>query len=95
MFGGVLNAEYVKLMEEHEKLPEGKPKQERLKQPDLMLDPVIEAYARAIGLALGRAEYQSLIQRVIPELTNYYKYRNKQSTKGLQELINKYRIPQR
>ena len=32
------------------------------------------------------------MQQVIPDLTNYYKYRNKQSTKGLQELINKYRL---
>ena len=31
------------------------------------------------------------MQQVIPDLTNYYKYRHNQSTKGLQELINKYR----
>jgi hypothetical protein len=92
LFGRVLRADYMKQMNEYEKLPEGKPKQERLKQLDLLLDPIIDAYAHAAGLALGRSEFQVLMQQVIPDLTNYYKYRNKQSTKGLQELINKYRL---
>jgi hypothetical protein len=92
LLGRVLNVEYGRQMEEYEKLPEGRARQDRLKQLDLLLDPIIDAYARAAGLALGRSEYQTLMQQVIPDLTNYYKYRNKKSTKGLQELINKYRI---
>lgn len=92
LLGRLLNFDYLKQMEEYEKLPEGKPKQERLKQIDLLLDPMIDAYARATGLALGRQEYQTLMQQVIPDLTKYYKYRNNQSTKGLQQLIDKYRI---
>jgi hypothetical protein len=92
LLGRVLRADYVKQMEEYEKLPEGKPKEERLKQLDLLLDPIIDAYAHAVGLAVGRPEFQTLMQQVVPDLANYYKYRNKQSTKGLQELINKYRI---
>jgi hypothetical protein len=40
---------------------------------------------------MGRQEYVQLMQQVIPDLTTYYKYRNNQSTKGLQQLINKYR----
>lgn len=92
LLGRVLRADYVKQMDEYEKLPEGKPKQERLKQLDLLLDPIIDAFAHAAGLALGRPEFQTMMQQIIPDLTNYYKYRNKQSTKGLQELINKYRL---
>jgi tetratricopeptide (TPR) repeat protein len=92
LLGRVLHADYVKQMDEYEKLPEGKARQERLKQLDLMLDPIVDAYAHAAGLALGRPEYQTLMQQVIPDLTNYYKYRNRKSTKGLQELINKYRL---
>lgn len=92
LLGRVLHADYVKEMDEYEKLPEGKAKQERLRELDLLLDPIVDAYAHAAGLALGRPEYQTLMQQVIPDLTNYYKYRNKKSTKGLQELINKYRI---
>lgn len=91
LLGRVMHAEYVKQMEAYEGLPEGKQKQETLKKIDALLDPIIDVYARAAGLALGRQEYQRLMQQVIPDLTTYYKYRNNQSTKGLQQLINKYR----
>lgn len=91
LLGRVIHAEYVKEMEAFEKLPDNKQKQETRKRLDGVLDTIIEAYAQAAGLALGRPEYQQLMQQVIPDLTNYYKYRNKDSTKGLKELINKYR----
>ncbi len=92
LLGRVVHADYVKQMEAYEKMPDGKEKQETLKKLDALLDTIIDAYARAAGLAVGRQEYQSLMQQVIPDLTNYYKYRNNQSTKGLQQLINKYRV---
>ena len=91
LLGRVLHADYVKQMDAYKALPEGKQTRETLKKLDALLDPIIEAYARAAGLALGRPEYQPLMQQVIPDLTNYYKYRNNQSTKGLQQLIDKYR----
>lgn len=91
LLGRVMHADYVTQMEAYEGLPEGKQKQETLKKLDALLDPIIEAYARAAGLAMGRQEYVPLMQQVIPDLTTYYKYRNNQSTKGLQQLINKYR----
>jgi tetratricopeptide (TPR) repeat protein len=91
LLGRVIHADYVKQMEAYEAIPEGKQKQERLKELDAVLDTIIDAYARAAGLAMGRPEFQALMQQVIPDLTNYYKYRHNQSTKGLQELINKYR----
>lgn len=91
LLGRVIHAEYVKEMEAFEKLPDNKQKQETRKRLDGVLDTIIEAYAQAAGLALNRPEYQQLMQQVIPDLTNYYKYRNKDSTRGLKELINKYR----
>ena len=69
-------------MKSYEEMPEGRPKQDALKKLEVVLDSVIDAYARAAGLATGRAEYQPLLQQVILDLTNYYKYRHK-STKGL------------
>ncbi len=92
LLGRVINADYVKDMAAYEAMPDGKPKQETLKKLNVVLDTIIDAYARAAGLATGRQEYQLLMQQVIPDLTNYYKYRNNQSTKGLKELINKYRL---
>jgi len=92
LLGRVIHADYVKQMEAYEALPEGKQKQETLKKLDAVLDTIIDAYARAAALATGRPEYQPLMQQVIPDLTNYYKYRNNQSTNGLQQLINKYKV---
>lgn len=91
LLGRITHADYVKQMEAYEALPEGKQKQETLTKLNALLDSIIDMYARAAGLAIGRPEYQQLMQQVIPDLTNYYKYRHNQSTKGLQQLINKYR----
>jgi hypothetical protein len=77
----------------YESMPDGKAKQDARKQLDALLDNMIEVYARAAGLATGRVEYQRLLQQVIPDLTAYYKHRNNQSIKGLQQLINRYRPP--
>jgi hypothetical protein len=90
LLGRVINVDYLEQTKRYEAMPEGKAKQDALKNLETILDSVIEAYARAAGLATGRAEYQTLLQQVIPDLTNYYKYRHK-STKGLSQLINQYR----
>ena len=91
LLGRVINADYLAQMKDYEAMPEGKPKQDTLRNLETVLDSMIDAYARAAGLATGRPEYQTLLQQVIPDLTIYYKYRHNQSTKGLQELINRYR----
>ena len=90
LLGRIIDADYVVQMKSYEEMPEGKPKLEALNKLEAVLDSVIDAYARAAGLATGRAEYQPLLQQVILDLTTYYKYRYK-STKGLPELINQYR----
>ena len=87
----VINADYVVQKDAYEAMKDGKSKQEAQKNLDGLVDSMIDAYARAVGLATGRVEYQSLLQTVIPDLTNYYKNRHNQSIKGLQELINRYR----
>jgi tetratricopeptide (TPR) repeat protein len=91
LLGRVINADYLSQMKTYETMPEGKAKQDALKTLETALDSMIDAYARAAALALGRPEYQTLLQQVIPDLTTYYKYRHNQSTKGLQELINRYK----
>jgi len=90
LLGRVINADYAAQMKSYEEMPEGKPKEDALKKLEPVLDSVIDAYARAAGLATGRAEYQTLLQQVILDLTTCYKYRYK-STKGLPQLINQYR----
>jgi tetratricopeptide (TPR) repeat protein len=87
----VMNADYLLQMDAYEVMPDGKAKQDTQKNLDALLDSMIETYARAAGLATGRVEYQTLLTQVIPDLTIYYKRRNNQSIKGLQQLINRYR----
>ena len=87
----VMNADYLLQMDAYEVMPDGKARQDAQQKLDALLDSMIETYARAAGLATGRAEYQTLLQQVIPDLTIYYKRRNNDSIKGLQQLINRYR----
>ena len=90
LIGRVISADYVAQMKIYEEMPEGKIKQEAREKVEELLDSVIDMYAQAVGLATGRAEYQELLQQLIPDLTNYYQHRHK-STKGLPQLINQYR----
>ena len=94
LLGRVIYADYLSQEDAFELMPDGKAKQDARKQLEVVLDSMIDAYARAAGLATGRVEYQRLMQQVIPDLTTYYKRRNNESIKGLKQLINRYR-PQR
>lgn len=87
----VINTDYLVQKDAYEAMKDGKSKQEAQRELERLLDSMIEAYARAVALATGRVEYQSLLQSVILDLTMYYKTRHNQSLKGLQELINRYR----
>jgi tetratricopeptide (TPR) repeat protein len=91
LLGRVINADYVAQLKAYDSLPEGKAKQDAATELNSMLDRVIDNYARAAALATGRAEYQTLLQQVIPDLTTYYKQRNDGSINGLQQLINRYK----
>lgn len=88
----VINADYLSQMAAYESMADGPAKQDAQKKLEALLDSMIETYARAAGLATGRAEYQTLLQQVVPDLTTYYKFRHNQSTQGLQQLINRYRL---
>ncbi len=91
LLGRIISVDYIAQMHSYEAMPEGASKQEALKKLETVLDSMIDTYARAAGLATGRAEYQILLQQVIPDLTFFYKYRHNQSIKGLRQLINRYR----
>jgi tetratricopeptide (TPR) repeat protein len=88
--GRVLDDEYERQMVLYAAMPEGRLKENEKKRLDAMVDEMIDAYARAVGLATGKEEYQALLQQVVPDLTKYYKYRNR-SVVGLKGLIDKYR----
>lgn len=55
------------------------------------LDRVIDSYARAIAFTDGKAEFAQANAAFRERLTPYYKYRHKNSTDGMQQLIDKYK----
>ncbi|MET0624222.1 MAG: hypothetical protein ABW250_14660 [Pyrinomonadaceae bacterium] len=64
-----------------------------LKRVEEQLDKVIESYARAIAVTDGNAQYQQANAAFRQDLERYYKFRHKNSTDGLQQLIDKYKKP--
>jgi len=90
IMGSMANNVYQRLAQEH-KAATGAGKDELLKQAHAQMDQVIEAYARALALADGNAQYDQLRMQLKPDLEEYYKYRHNNSTEGLQALIDKYK----
>ncbi|HEY8225141.1 MAG TPA: hypothetical protein VIG25_07680 [Pyrinomonadaceae bacterium] len=91
VLGMVINNDYMQLATNYKTMTEGKEKQETLKKLEGLLDEVIDAYAHAVGLAVGKPEHQPMMQQLTVDLTSYYKFRHNQSTEGLQQLIDKYK----
>ncbi len=57
------------------------------------LDRVIDAYARAIAFTEGKPDFAQANAAIRERLTPYYKYRHKNSTDGMQQLIDKFKKP--
>jgi len=64
-----------------------------MKNVETALDKVIESYARAIAVTDGNAQYAQANAAFRQDLERYYKFRHKNSTDGLQQLIDKYKKP--
>ncbi|MGI9107213.1 MAG: hypothetical protein ACR2G4_13305 [Pyrinomonadaceae bacterium] len=90
IIGSMANNEYQRLAQEH-KAATGAQKDELLKQAQAQMDQIIDAYAHALALADGNAQYGQLRDQLGPDLEAYYKYRHNNSTEGLQALIDKYK----
>ncbi len=93
MMGSIVNEDYQQLAQTYKSMPDSKLKQDTLKKATELLDQVIDVYAHAVAAAEGKPEFQQLREQVLQDLTTYYKYRNNQSTDGLQQLIDKYKAP--
>jgi tetratricopeptide (TPR) repeat protein len=64
-----------------------------LQRVETQLDKVIDSYARAIAVTEGNAQYQQANAAFKQDLERYYKFRHKNSTDGMQQLIDKYKRP--
>ena len=93
MLGAITNNNYQTLALSVRSMPDSKSKDEMVQKANTLLDKVIEQYARAVALATGKPEYQSLHDQVLLDLTSYYKYRHKNSDEGMQKYIDSFRLP--
>jgi hypothetical protein len=64
-----------------------------MKNVETALDKVIESYAAAVAVTEGSAQYKPVNEVLRQDLERYYKFRHKNSTDGLQQLIDKYKRP--
>lgn len=92
MLASIVNDEYQNQAKKYQTTPDGPTKEEELKKAQNMLDATIVAYARAIAVSDGNATLATVRQQYLQDLEAYYKYRNKGSTQGMQQLIDKYKV---
>jgi len=91
--GGIVDDQYQTMAKTYQQMPDSAQKQELMKKITATLDQIIDLYAHAVGLSMGRPEFQQLQSQVLEPLTAYYKFRHNQSIDGLQQLIDKYKAP--
>ena len=92
LLGSLLDEDYRKTATLYQAAT-GKEREELLKKATQQLDKIIDYYARIVALTDNNPNAQALNKQVREDLESYYKYRNKNSTAGMQELINKYKVP--
>jgi len=93
LLGSMVNDDYQQLAQQHRVAAAGPQKDAILTQAHTKMDEVIELFARAVGLAEGNPAYKELHDQILQDLQSYYKYRHAGSTDGLQQLIDKYKMP--
>jgi hypothetical protein len=89
----MVNGEYQRLVQMHKAAAAGAEKDALLKQAEAQLDEVIDAYAHAVALTEGNAQFDTMRVGLKADLESYYKYRHNNSADGLQALIDKYKKP--
>lgn len=92
MLASIVNDEYQTSAKKYQGLPAGPAKDEELKKAQTLMDATIDAYAHAIAVSEGTASLATVRQQYLQDLEAYYKYRHKNSTEGMQQLIDKYKV---
>ena len=92
MLGAILNEEYQQDAKVYQAMPDSQAKRDALPKVLSKLDAVIDSYARMIALSEGNATLEQVRQQYLQDIEAYYKYRHNNSTAGMQELIDKYKV---
>jgi len=92
LLSSILFGEYQEKALHFKGMPEGPAKEAELKTTLALLDQVIDAYAHTIALSDGNERLKGARQQYVEDLETYYKYRHNNSTAGMQQLIDKYKV---
>jgi tetratricopeptide (TPR) repeat protein len=84
------NDAYEMRAREYNVAPAGE-KAAAMERVNVALDKVIETYAQAIAITEGNAQYAPVNAAIKQDYEKYYKFRHKNSTDGMQQLIDKYK----
>lgn len=90
MLGTIINEEYQDLAKKHT-VASVQEQKELLQKATDKLDQVIPIYARIIALTEDNPAAAQINRQVREDFETYYKYRHKNSTEGMKELIEKYK----
>jgi len=74
-------------------LYKAKPTKQSLKRATDQMDNAIDLYAHAAAVSEADTEQQGVYKLAVTSLEKYYRFRHKDSTVGMQELINRYKKP--
>ena len=88
----IFDSEYQDLAKRYQAMPSSKAKNDEYVKVVAALDKVIDTIAHAIALSEGDARLAGARQQALKDLETYYKYRHNNSTEGMQQLIDKYKV---
>jgi tetratricopeptide (TPR) repeat protein len=83
--------DYSLLAKQYQIMPAGAEKAAFLPKVEASLDQTIDAFAQALAITEGNAQYQAASTQLRQDIESYYKFRHNGSTEGLQQLIDKYK----
>jgi tetratricopeptide (TPR) repeat protein len=88
----LLDSEYQEEAKHYQSMPSSKAKNDEYAKVMAALDKVIDTLARVIALSERNAQLEQARQQSTKDLETYYKYRHNNSTEGMQQLIDKYKV---
>jgi len=88
----ILDTEYQDMANRYKSMPSGKAKNDEYPKVLAALDNVIDTMAHMIALSESDARWGQARQQALKDLEIYYKYRHDNSTAGMQQLIDKYKV---
>lgn len=92
MLGAVLEQEYNDGAKRYQSMPAGPAKEAELPKVLAAMDSMIDTQAHMLALSEGNQVLQEVRKQVFQDFERYYKYRHNNSTAGMQELIDKYKV---